>query len=218
MNHTEDTQDRQLFAQIKAGSHSAFEKLFRKYYADLCAYSSRFVDASLVEDVVQTSLTYIWEMREHMHIRSSLRSYVFKMVYHESIKVAKQVSATDKILSYMEDYRLSQSIDEREFMDAKELRQRIFKSIESLSPTYREALMMHRFEGKSYKEIALMLGVSPKTIDYRIQQALKNLRISLRDYLPAVYVAVLLNFLESPESPEQYVSEESVITSSRLDP
>lgn len=29
----------------------------------------------------------------------------------------------------------------------------------------------------SYKEIAEILGVSPKTIDYRIQQALKQLRI-----------------------------------------
>lgn len=43
---------------------------------------------------------------------------------------------------------------------------------------------MHRFKNMSYKEIAGILGVSPKTIDYRIQQALKQLRIELKDYLP----------------------------------
>lgn len=49
---------------------------------------------------------------------------------------------------------------------------------------------MHRFRDMSYKEIAEILGVSSKTIDYRIQQALKQLRIELKDYLP-----LLLPFL-----------------------
>ena len=40
------------------------------------------------------------------------------------------------------------------------------------------------YQGISYKEIAEQLQVSPKTIDYRIQQALKQLRRDLKDYLP----------------------------------
>ena len=52
--------------------------------------------------------------------------------------------------------------------------------------TYREAFMLHRFGNKSYKEIADLLQVSPKTVDYRIQQALKQLRILLKDYSPAL--------------------------------
>ena len=38
----------------------------------------------------------------------------------------------------------------------------------------------------SYKEIASILDISPKTVDYRIQQALKILRVELKDYLPIV--------------------------------
>ena len=44
--------------------------------------------------------------------------------------------------------------------------------------------MLHRFGDKSYKEIAELLQVSTKTVDYRIQQALKQLRILLKDYSP----------------------------------
>ena len=38
----------------------------------------------------------------------------------------------------------------------------------------------------TYKEIASQLNVSSKTVDYRIQQALKQLRIDLKDYLPLI--------------------------------
>lgn len=34
------------------------------------------------------------------------------------------------------------------------------------------------------QRFAETLEVSPKTVDYRIQQALKQLRIDLKDYLP----------------------------------
>ena len=54
-------------------------------------------------------------------------------------------------------------------------------------------------EGKSYKEIAEIFNMSPKTIDYRIQQALKLLRKELGDYLPAVALVVAMSYLESPQ-------------------
>ena len=53
-----------------------------------------------------------------------------------------------------------------------------------MSDSYREAFVMHRFKELSYKEIAEVLDVSPQTVAYRIQQALKLLHVSLKDYLP----------------------------------
>ena len=59
-----------------------------------------------------------------------------------------------------------------------------FTTVTALPESYRQAFVMHRFRDMSYKEIAETLEVSPKTVDYRIQQALKQLRIDLKDYLP----------------------------------
>ncbi len=52
--------------------------------------------------------------------------------------------------------------------------------------SYREAFMMHRFKDMSYKEIADVLNVSTQTVAYRIQQSLKLLRVSLKEYLPSL--------------------------------
>lgn len=39
------------------------------------------------------------------------------------------------------------------------------------------------------------LQISPKTVDYRIQQALKQLRITLKDYLPQIMLLFPKNIL-----------------------
>ena len=66
----------------------------------------------------------------------------------------------------------------------KELTQKIEKAILNLPESYRVAFEMHRFQNKTYQEIAEELNISSKTVDYRIQQALKQLRKELKDYLP----------------------------------
>ena len=71
-----------------------------------------------------------------------------------------------------------------------ELTEKIEEALARLPENIREAFELNRFQNLTYNEIAERLGVSPKTIDYRIQQALKQLRIDLKDYLP-----VLLSFL-----------------------
>lgn len=75
-------------------------------------------------------------------------------------------------------------IQDMDFYQLKELTKRIEEAVAALPESYRQAFVMHRFRDMSYKEIAETLGVSPKTVDYRIQQALKQLRIDLKDYLP----------------------------------
>jgi len=63
------------------------------------------------------------------------------------------------------------------------------EALDSLPSTYREAIVLHRFHGLTYAEIAARSGVSVKTVDYRMQRALKSLRIKLQD------MPVLLLFL-----------------------
>ena len=55
---------------------------------------------------------------------------------------------------------------------------------ERLYAKFQEQFEKNRFEEMTYNEIAERTGVSPKTIAYRISQALKILRTELKDYIP----------------------------------
>lgn len=191
--------DEKLVLRLKDGSHKAFETLFRRYYASVCAYAARFVDIEDAEDVADDVMVWLWEKREGIDIQTTFRQYLFTMVYHRACKVAMRNRLAQDTAAYMNEYRKRHELNEEDFMLVEELKERIKKAIASLPETYRDAFLLHRFEGKSYKEIAEISNMSPKTIDYRIQQALKLLRKELGDYLPAVALVVAMSYLESPQ-------------------
>ena len=172
-----------LLSAIQRGDQKAFDALFRRYYPVLCAYGHRFVDLEDAEEIVQDSLLWIWENRENLFIETSLSSYLFKMIYRKALNKLAHIDATQRADTRFYE-EMQEMLQDTDLYQVEELTQRIKDAIATLPESYREAFVMHRFRDMSYKEIAEILGISPKTVDYRIQQALKQLRVDLKDYLP----------------------------------
>ena len=172
-----------LLSAVQRGDQKAFDTLFRRYYPMLCAYGHRFVELEDAEEIVEDSLLWIWENRETLVIESSLSSYLFKMVYRRALNKLAHIDATQWADTRFYE-EMQEMLQDTDYYQMEELTKRIEEAIAALPESYRESFVMHRFRDMSYKEIAETLGVSPKTIDYRIQQALKQLRTDLKDYLP----------------------------------
>ena len=172
-----------LLSAVQRGDQKAFDTLFRRYYPMLCAYGHRFVELEDAEEIVEDSLLWIWEDRETLVIESSLNSYLFKMVYRRALNKLAHIDATQRADTRFYE-EMQEMLQDTDYYQIEELAKRIEDAVAALPESYREAFVMHRFRDMSYKEIAETLGVSPKTIDYRIQQALKQLRVDLKDYLP----------------------------------
>ena len=172
-----------LLSAVQRGDQKAFDTLFRRYYPMLCAYGHRFVELEDAEEIVEDSLLWIWENRETLVIESSLNSYLFKMVYRRALNKLAHIDATQRADTRFYE-EMQEMLQDTDYYQIEELAKRIEDAVAALPESYREAFVMHRFRDMSYKEIAETLGVSPKTIDYRIQQALKQLRVDLKDFLP----------------------------------
>ena len=185
------SEDTSLLFAMQQGDRSAFDRLFQKYYALLCTYCYRFVRLEDAEEIVQDVMLWLWENRERPVIEYSLKQYLFKSVYHRSMTRVVQNEVKQRAdAAYYE--RMYASLQDADVLLINELSKHIQKAIDELPPSYKEAFIMHRFRNLSYKEIAEVLDVSPKTGDYRIQQALKILRVKLKDYLP-ILLSLLMN-------------------------
>lgn len=177
------SEDTSLLLAIQKGDRSAFDSLFQKYYPILCTYCYRFVRLEDAEEIVQDVMLWLWENKDKSVIDYSLKQYLFKAVYNRSMTRIVQNEVKQRAdAAYHE--RMLDMLQEVDMYQINELSKHIQKAIDELPPSYKEAFIMHRFRDLSYKEIAEVLNVSPKTVDYRIQQALKILRVELKEYLP----------------------------------
>lgn len=183
MKTDKNKEDMTLLKALQNGELKAFDSLFRKYYPMLCAYVHRFVDLQDAEEIVQEIMIWMWEKRAELMIDSSLNQYLFKMAYNRTLNLItkKEVIARAEMMFYTKHQEMPEDIN---YYQLSELTKRIEEAVASLPESYRTAFVMHRFRGMSYKDIAELMNVSPKTVDYRIQQALKLLRGRLKDYLP----------------------------------
>lgn len=179
------TNDKTLLHQIQDGNMKAFEVLFLRYYPSLCAYAKRFVEFEDGEEIVQDLMAYIWENSTMLVVESSVKNYLFMAVKNRCMTLINRNELKQRAMDVISRQLQNQTMYESpDYYVVEELTRNIEAALTRLPESYREAFEMHRFQGRTYAEIAELLHVSPKTVDYRIQQALKLLRIELKDYLP----------------------------------
>ena len=188
-------EENRVLSAIRKSDTSAYSVLFNKYYPLLCAYAHKFVPLEDAEEIVQDVLFYLWQNRERVVINKSISSYLFRSVYNKILNKLTSPQSRNKVNDLYFD-KAQEMLHDSDYYNISELRKMLMQALNELPETYRDAFMKHRFLGMSYKEIAEDEGVSVKTIDYRIQQALKDLRIKLKDYLPLVCLLLTRPFLK----------------------
>lgn len=180
--------DEVLFAAVQKKEKKSFDQLFVRYYPSLCAYAKRFVGLDEGEEIVQDMMVWLWEKSEKLVIKSSLKNFLFISVKNRCLTQISYDEMRNRVEQKLHNSLLD-LYEDPDFYIVEELSKKIEEALIRLPESYRESFEMNRFQKMTYQEIANQLNVSSKTIDYRIQQALKILRKELKDYLP------LLSFL-----------------------
>ncbi len=178
-----------LIERLKDGDETAFELLFRFYYAGLVAFASQFtLDLEESEDIVQGFYIRLWEKRGNLRSADSLKAYFFQSVKNSCLNFLKQqkvkkqsihdlVSLSDNSLLYNPDIYI-----------VSELQEKIKKSIDALPERNREIFKMSRFDGLKNEEIAEKLNISKRTVEAHISNSIKILKAELKDYVGLLFL------------------------------
>jgi RNA polymerase sigma-70 factor, ECF subfamily len=187
----------QLAMRIKLGDEQAFELLVRKFNARLCAFANKFInDPEEAQEIVQDMFIKIWERRDEIDPEDSLKSYIFKIVQNLSLnklrrrKVESRYTEIYKLV-YIEQYEFSA----HESLLARELEEHIVDSIGKLPSECRKVFELSRIEGLKYREIAVSLHISVKTVEAQMSKALRSLRVELSEYMTLLLIALISNYL-----------------------
>lgn len=184
--------DVNLYLRIKEGEKDAFDTLFKRYYPILRTYARQFVGDEDAEEIVLDIMLWLWESKDNHVIETSLGQYLFRSVKNRSMTLINRNLARQKVNNILHE-EMQYIFDDPDFYIVEELSRKIEDAIQSLPESYRIAFEKNRFQRQTYQQIADELGVSSKTIDYRIQQALKILRVELKDFLPLLMFILACN-------------------------
>lgn len=188
-----------LVQQLKDGRKDAFDKIFRVFYRMLCREARGFFrNDHLVEEVVCDVFLKLWNNRESLEINTSLKDYLSKAVYNNSVNYYRALKVQEKLKNEVaEQHKQRYSLadlgqDPLEYIITSELEQKLNDAIESLPPRYKEAFKLSRFQQLKYSEIAIKMGISVDGVKMNIKKALEQLREKMGIYLKVMLIIVSL--------------------------
>lgn len=171
----------------------AYEQLFDRWYEPLCRYAFTILrDMDDAEDVVQKTFCKLWDQRENLSIKSSINSYLYRIVHNESLNTVHQkTSHQEHNLNYIS---MMNEVDDSvvETITANDLQLSIDKALATLPPQCRRVFEMSRMDQLSYSEIAKELNISTNTVENHVSKALKILRVELKEFLLLCFILQLL--------------------------
>jgi RNA polymerase sigma-70 factor, ECF subfamily len=178
---------------LSVDSEKEFEQLFKEHFKSLYAYAFTILkNESIAEETVQNVFYKVWEKNVPDNIQTSLKAYLYKAVYHESLNYLKhqKIKARYQVhIMHQSNNHNDQSASRKILV--KELEEKLREAMNALPQQCRTIFQLSRFEGLKYQEIADQLGISVKTVENQMGKALKQLRVKLIDYLPIFILALL---------------------------
>jgi RNA polymerase sigma-70 factor, ECF subfamily len=170
--------------KIQGGDIKEFERLFTKYYEPLCRYANTFLkDMDIAEDIVQEFFYSFWKNRESFTLKLSLNAYLYHSIRNNTLHHLQHIAIRQRYAeSLKNDSQDAQFINQPDEMGYRELNRVIDETLKQLPERCSRVFCLNRFEGKKYREIAVILSVSVKTVEADMGKALQLFRKTLKEY------------------------------------
>ena len=162
---------------------AAFAALFHTTYPALLRYAQRLAGGhEHARDAVQEAFLRLWQKRSAIDPARSVRALLYLTVRNLILNQERNTTRQQKLLEQMDDPTPLPTPDHT--TQARLMGHRLRLWIAELPLRQREAFELSRFDGLRYEEIAGVMGVSIRTVENHIRQALRHLRDRLREFEP----------------------------------
>ncbi len=181
--------DAEALLLMAEGNISAYRFLIDRHFSDLCNFLLIYLhQKELSEEIALDIFTHIWEKRQTLQIKATFKSFLFAAAKNKAITLYRKEHQRIFISLDANESGIPNDSTTQFLMENDELRSLINEAVLKLPEKCRQIYLMAWEENLSYNEIAVQLGLSPKTIENHVGIALHKLRESLKPYYKQIFM------------------------------
>ena len=173
--------DQELMKIVQAGDASPAAEIFDRYSARIYNFTFRFLkNSEAAEDATQEVFVKMLRHAQQFHGDAKLSTWLFSIAANlcrdylrKSDNKAKEPEETLVSLPASTDYSPEWVLEKRENES------RVQQALQLLTPEQREAILLSRYQGLSYAEIAQIAGCSEGAVKTRVFRAMETLKKAL---------------------------------------
>lgn len=171
--------DAQLLELLKTGDEAAFAEVYDRHHKVLYVYLVTFTkNCAAAEDMVHDIFLLLWEKRATIELTKGFRNYLLGICHHKAVDAVKKIVKEkhlreELILWYEEAVPDTGLLLDEDFTRHHSL---ALDALNRLSPQKRKVFELCKMEGKTYKEAAGILNISPNTVKEYMSSAIATLK------------------------------------------
>lgn len=172
--------DQELMKVVQSGDYSPASEIYDRYSARIYNFAFRFLkNAEAAEDATQEVFVKMLKHANQFQGDAKLSTWLFSIAANWCRDYLRK---SDNKAKDSEDVLVtlpsSEHSPERN-LEARESEVRVQKALSALTPEQREAIVLSRYQGLSYAEIAQIAGCSEGAVKTRVFRAMETLKKAL---------------------------------------
>lgn len=172
--------DEELATLVQGKNEEAFGVLMNRYQSKLLRYGRRFLSNDApIEDAVQEVFIKTYQNIQSYDTTKPFSPWIYRIAHNMFVNTLRSnsrlpfVTVDLDLFSAHAAYEIDPAADE----EREQARALVERGLQSLSPLYREVIVLYYLEYLSYQEIANVLRVPIGTVGIRLRRAREALKI-----------------------------------------
>lgn len=183
MPHQSEYNESLLLENLRKGSVHAFEQIFERHWGPLYRIAKlKLRSHDEAEEVLQHIFAKLWEKRQSLLI-TNLSYYLHTALRNRILNMIRDKIPQEKYWNYYKTFIPQQQDVTDQHVAFDDLSDAVEIAVRHLPERSRQVFKLSKLEGRTNAEIASLLHVSEKAIEYHLTRSLKELRIHLKDYI-----------------------------------
>lgn len=188
--------DVRLMIQVQNDDATAFEELMLRYQGRIISLLRHVIgDRDLAEDLTQEVFLRVYRARKTYQPEAKFSTWLFTIANnvalnairtkkrHPEFQMPNSAGSSSNVPTMENTLAADSGIIPSRQLDKMEAREAVRLAIASLGENQRMAVMLNRFEGMNYSDIAEVMNLTPQAVKSLLCRARNNLRLVLSPYV-----------------------------------